>query len=153
MKQEIKPDRMLGPTRLIPVTRMSLRQFSAVSCVHRWPSTHQSQGNGDETQEVLFKKELQSLIKYFCKEKLIQCLILDPNMVSHANLCSISISVLEDTLVDSSFFIRIIDFNAHWNQYIIHYILISFLLDLVLIYWSWFVTSKIFKSSWINLKS
>ncbi len=58
MKQEIKPDLMLGPTLLIPVTRMSLRQFSAVSCVHRCPSTHQSQGNGDETQEVLCKKEL-----------------------------------------------------------------------------------------------
>jgi len=35
------------------VTRMSFRQFSAVSWVQRWPSTHQSHGNGDETQDVL----------------------------------------------------------------------------------------------------
>ena len=32
-----------------PVTRMSFRQFSAVSWVQRWPSTHQSHGNGELT--------------------------------------------------------------------------------------------------------
>lgn len=31
---------------------MSLRQFSAVSCVHRCPSTHQSHGYEDETHSV-----------------------------------------------------------------------------------------------------
>ena len=37
---------------LTPVTRMSLRQFSAVSWVQRCPSTHQSQGNEEETHCV-----------------------------------------------------------------------------------------------------
>ena len=54
------PERILGPTLLMPVTKISFRQFSAVSWVHRWPSTHQSQGKGDATQEVHEEKVLQS---------------------------------------------------------------------------------------------
>ena len=50
--QNAGPDRMLGPIRLMPVTRMSFLQFSAVSWVHRCPSTHQSQGKREETQVV-----------------------------------------------------------------------------------------------------
>ena len=58
--QNAGPERMLGPILLIPVTRMSFLQFSAVSCVHRCPSMHQSQGKGEETQEVQEVKVLQS---------------------------------------------------------------------------------------------
>ena len=58
--QKLGPDRMLGPTRFTPVTSMSLRQFSAVSWVHLWPSTHQSQGKGEETHSVHEEKVLQS---------------------------------------------------------------------------------------------
>ena len=50
--QKAGPERMLGPIRLTPVTRMSFLQFSAVSWVHLCPSTHQSQGNKEETQVV-----------------------------------------------------------------------------------------------------
>merc|ERR1719483_991817 len=39
---------------------MSFRQFSAVSWVQRCPSTHQSQGNGDATQDVHEENVLQS---------------------------------------------------------------------------------------------
>ena len=60
--QKLGPDRILGPTRLIPVTKMSFRQFSAVSWVQRCPSTHQSQGNGDATQDVHEENVLQSEI-------------------------------------------------------------------------------------------
>ena len=60
--QKLGPDRILGPTRLIPVTKMSFRQFSAVSWVQRCPSTHQSHGNGDATQEVHDENVLQSEI-------------------------------------------------------------------------------------------
>merc|ERR1712051_516202 len=42
---------------------MSFRQFSAVSWVQRCPSTHQSQGNGDATQDVHEENVLQSAIK------------------------------------------------------------------------------------------
>lgn len=45
---------------LTPVTSMSLRQFSAVSCVHRCPSTHQSHGKLDETHCVHELYVLQS---------------------------------------------------------------------------------------------
>jgi len=45
---------------LTPVTRMSFRQFSAVSCVHRWPSTHQSHGKLDDTHCVHELYVLQS---------------------------------------------------------------------------------------------
>ena len=37
--QNAGPDRMLGPILFMPVTRMSFRQFSAVSWVQRWPET------------------------------------------------------------------------------------------------------------------
>lgn len=37
---------------LTPLTRTSFLQFSAESCVHRCPSTHQSQGKGDDTHSV-----------------------------------------------------------------------------------------------------
>lgn len=37
---------------MTPVTRMSLRQFSAVSCVQRCPSTHQSHGYDEDTHSV-----------------------------------------------------------------------------------------------------
>ena len=36
--QNAGPERILGPIRLTPVTRMSFRQFSAVSWVHLWPA-------------------------------------------------------------------------------------------------------------------
>ena len=39
---------------------MSLRQFSAVSCVQRWPSTHQSHGYDDETHCVHVEYVVQS---------------------------------------------------------------------------------------------
>ena len=58
--QKAGPERMLGPILLIPVTRMSFLQFSAVSWVHRCPSTHQSQGKAEETQVVQEVKVLQS---------------------------------------------------------------------------------------------
>jgi hypothetical protein len=45
---------------LTPVTSMSLRQFSAVSCVQRCPSTHQSHGNEDDTHCVHELYVLQS---------------------------------------------------------------------------------------------
>ena len=45
---------------LTPVTSISLRQFSAVSCVHRCPSTHQSHGKLDETHCVHELYVLQS---------------------------------------------------------------------------------------------
>ena len=51
---------MLGPILLTPVTRMSFLQFSAVSWVHRWASTHQSHGKVEETQVVQEVKVLQS---------------------------------------------------------------------------------------------
>ncbi len=58
--QKFGPDLILGPTRFTPVTKMSFLQFSAVSWVHLWPSTHQSHGKGDETQDVQDEKVLQS---------------------------------------------------------------------------------------------
>lgn len=45
---------------LTPVTKISFRQFSAVSCVHRWASTHQSHGNCDDTHCVQDKWVEQS---------------------------------------------------------------------------------------------
>ena len=74
--QKLGPDRILGPTRLMPVTRMSFRQFSAVSWVQRCPSTHQSQGNGDATQDVHEENVLQSAIKKINISKLSS---LDPS--------------------------------------------------------------------------
>ena len=60
--QKAGPERMLGPILLIPVTRMSFLQFSAVSWVHLCPATHQSQGKVEEseTQVVQEVKVLQS---------------------------------------------------------------------------------------------
>lgn len=45
---------------LTPVTRISFLQFSAVSCVQRCPSTHQSQGNDEFTHWVHELYVLQS---------------------------------------------------------------------------------------------
>lgn len=45
---------------LTPVTRMSFLQFSAVSCVQRCPSTHQSHGNDELTHCVHELYVLQS---------------------------------------------------------------------------------------------
>lgn len=58
--QKLGPDRILRPNDLIPVTRISLRQFSPVSWVHRWPPTHQSHGNKLETHSVQEVNEAQS---------------------------------------------------------------------------------------------
>ena len=56
--QNAGPERILGPSWLIPLTKMSFLQFSAVSCVHLCPSTHQSQV--EDTQVVQELKALQS---------------------------------------------------------------------------------------------
>lgn len=45
---------------LMPVTKISFLQFSAVSCVHLCPSTHQSQGNEEDTHWVQELYVLQS---------------------------------------------------------------------------------------------
>lgn len=54
------PDLIDGPTDDTPVTKISFRQFSPVSWVHRWPPTHQSHGNELETHWVHDEYELQS---------------------------------------------------------------------------------------------
>jgi len=58
--QKAGPERILGPMRLMPVTRMSFLQFSAVPWVQWCLSTHQSQGNSEETQVVHELYVLQS---------------------------------------------------------------------------------------------
>lgn len=58
--QKLGPDRIERPIDLIPVTSISLRQCSPVSCVQRWPPTHQSHGNKLETHSVHDVNEAQS---------------------------------------------------------------------------------------------
>jgi len=58
--QKAGPERILGPIRLMPVTRMSFLQFSAVSWVQWCLSTHQSHGNSEDTQVVHELYVLQS---------------------------------------------------------------------------------------------
>lgn len=59
---------------------MSLRQFSAVSCVQRCPSTHQSHGNDDDTHWVQELYVLQSKKVKFVATKSGPDVILTDNL-------------------------------------------------------------------------
>ena len=60
--QNAGPERMLGPMRLTPVTRMSFLQFSAMKMAHAPPGHHSvtgrpSQGGLNYTEYVIYRGE------------------------------------------------------------------------------------------------